>query len=94
MRAESVDIYSDQTNAAVLRHPSRKFPGVLIQGDSLYSLCCQADQACLAASSMRGTAAYDELDDLRNRLWGYLRHYKNVLAEHEIPLPFHEEPRA
>jgi hypothetical protein len=32
MHVEKVEIYSDKTNSAVLRHPARKFPGVLIQG--------------------------------------------------------------
>lgn len=90
MRTETVEIYSDQTNAAVLRHPGRRFPGVLVQGDSLYALCCQADGACAGAHSLRGTDAYDDINDLRNRLWEYLTHYKAVLGEHQIPLPFSE----
>jgi len=39
MRTEVVEIYSDQANAAVIRHPSRKFPGVLVQGDTLHLSC-------------------------------------------------------
>lgn len=46
MRVDSVEIFSDLTNAAVMRHPNRHFPGVLVQGDSLYVLCQKADQAC------------------------------------------------
>lgn len=46
MHTADVEIYSDQTNAAVLRHPGRRFPGLLVQGDSLYALCVQADDAC------------------------------------------------
>ncbi|WP_440590540.1 DUF6959 family protein [Rhodanobacter glycinis] len=88
MRTETVEIYSDQTNAAVLRHPGRKFPGMLVQGDSLYALCSHADRAC--AITPHGTEAYDELNELRNKLWGYLTHYKVVLGEHQIPLPFSE----
>lgn len=45
MRSEDVEIFSDMTNAAVMRHPGRKFPGVLIQGDTLYTLCREADEA-------------------------------------------------
>jgi hypothetical protein len=43
MHVEPVEIYSDTTNAAVMRHPGRHFPGLLIQGDSLYGLCGRAD---------------------------------------------------
>jgi len=35
MRTENVEILSDRTNTAVMRHPGRRFPGVLVQGDSL-----------------------------------------------------------
>jgi len=35
MRTELIEIYSDKSNAAVLRHPGRKFSGLLVQGDTL-----------------------------------------------------------
>jgi hypothetical protein len=89
MHVEPVEIYSDQTNAAVIRHPGRKFPGVLIQGDTLHTLCFSADEACRGFP--RGSDAFDELNDLRNALWGLLNHYKVVLGEHNIPLPFSED---
>jgi hypothetical protein len=90
MRTEVVEIFSDQTNAAVLRHPGRKFPGVLVQGDTLYSLCRRADDACTGAKGLVQSDAYEELNDLRNHLWSLLNHYKSVLGEHQIPLPFSE----
>ena len=89
MHIEPVEIYSDQTNAAVMRHPGRKFPGVLIQGDTLHTLCVSADEACRGLP--RGSDAYNELNDLRNMLWGLLNHYKAVLGEHDVSLPFSED---
>ena len=94
MRTESVEIYSDQTNAAVLRHPGRNFPGVLVQGDTLYAMCQAADYVCKSAIRALPENEYLELNDLRNHLWDLLVHYKQVLAEHNIQLPFSEEPRA
>lgn len=94
MRNENVEIYSDQTNAAIMRHPGRRFPGVLIQGDSLYALCARADRACAAAKSQLDPQAYGEINALRNGLWDYLTHYKVVLGEHQIPLPFSEDSGA
>jgi len=85
MRTESVIVYSDQSNAPVLQHPGRKFPGLLVQGDTLYAMCVQADEAC-AEASQGGT--FEELEDLRSRLWDLLDHYKSVLGTHGIPLPF------
>jgi len=94
MRTEVVEIYSDQTNAAVVRHPSRKFPGVLVQGDTLHSMCRRADDACKGTRGVVHSDTYDELNELRNHLWSLLNHYTSVLGEHQIPLPFSQEPGA
>lgn len=91
MRSEPVEIYSDQTNAAVMCHPGRRFPGVLIQGDSLSTLCADADEICERIG--RGGEGFEEANDLRNALWSYLTHYKTVLAEHGLPLPFSDRKR-
>jgi hypothetical protein len=90
MRTESVEIYSDETNAAVLRHPSRKFPGVLVQGDTLYGLSQRADQLCSDLRDKLSSREFADLSQLRNSLWSLLTHYKVVLGEHDIPLPFSE----
>jgi hypothetical protein len=90
MRTATVEILSDATNASVLRHPDRRFPGVLVQGDTLYFLCAAADASCKAVKSQLSDEAYEELNDLRNRLWALLNHYKSVLHEHQLPLPFAE----
>ena len=91
MHVEPVEIYSDATNRAVLRHPGRKFPGVLIQGDSLHILCRQADRVCSTGRDSLDEESYIELNDLRNALWGYLTHYKKILVEHGIQMPFNEQ---
>ncbi len=90
MRSENVEILSDQTNAAIMRHPGRAFPGVLVQGDSLHVLCQQADSACKEVG--RGQPGFDELNNLRNALWSYLNHYKATLLKHGIALPFSDQP--
>jgi uncharacterized protein DUF6959 len=91
MRVEPVEICSDTTNVAVMRHPGRHFPGVLIQGDNLYSFCQSADEVC--SSIGRGSPGFGQTnDDLRNALWSALCHYKATLDEHKLPLPFGEPP--
>lgn len=93
MRTELVEIYADTTSTPVMRHPARKFPGVLIQGDTLYSLCETVDFVCSRARSKLDSQTLSELSGLRSRLWSALTHYKSVLAEHHLPLPFDEAPR-
>jgi hypothetical protein len=92
MHIDPVEIYSDATNAAVMRHPGRRFPGVLVQGDTLSSLCSTADLICASGRQQLDSDTYEELNDLRNHLWSFLLHYKIVLGEHDIPLPFSDRP--
>jgi hypothetical protein len=92
MRVEPVEIYSDATNHAVMRHPGRHFPGVLVQGDSLYVLCRHIDSVCAKSREALDHETYKVLNELRNSLWAKLNHYKSVLADHGIAMPFDEVP--
>lgn len=90
MRTQEVEIYSDAVNAAIVRHPGRQFPGLLLQGDTLHSMCQQVDRVCVVAKAKLTEDEYDELDEQREWLYGYVEHYKQVLREHRIELPFYE----
>jgi hypothetical protein len=89
MREELVEIYSDATNAAVIKHPDRKFPGVLLQGDTLHLLCQRTDTALEKLD--RSSEAYKDLNEIRNTLWSLKTHYKSTLVEHDLPMPFSEK---
>jgi hypothetical protein len=93
MKIEPVEIYSDRSNAAIMRHPGRRFPGVLVQGDTLFLLSDRADWLCKNLREQIDSESYRELNDLRNALWGFLTHYKETLAEHGVGLPFSDKPR-
>ncbi len=88
MRTATVEIYSDTTNVSIIRHPDRQFPGLLIQGDTLNNLA----RAALAVSkSADGRLSDDEAfeaKELAEELASLLEHYKSVLAENKISLPF------
>ena len=92
MRKDEVEIYSDASNYAVMRHPGRKFPGALIQGDTLHALCQMADNAFEAAKGGNVSEALEEISELREALNYRLAQYKQVLGEHSIPLPFNDKP--
>ncbi|WP_425613046.1 DUF6959 family protein [Xanthomonas hydrangeae] len=53
----------------------RKFPGVLLQGDTLHARCAQ-----VAGALAGGPDASDELQDVRSKLLGMLAHYTAVLS--------------
>jgi hypothetical protein len=52
----------------MMRHPGRRFPGILIQGDSLYGICQMADAACRAARATLSDDQYEPMNKLRNWL--------------------------
>ena len=90
MKKETVEIYSGSTNQAVMKHPDRHYPGVLFQGDTLYSICSSMDDACKALREKDIEEAFDEMNEIRNMMWEKLNHYKVVLGEHDIDLPFNQ----
>ena len=90
MRVEPVEIYSDASNNAVMRHPGRRFPGVLVQGDNRYAMCRTVDEICCKAHDRLDQETYEALNELRNNLWARLNQYKAVLTDHKISLPFSE----
>ena len=90
MRTESVEIYSNATNSAVIRHPARKFPGILVQGDTLHSMKKGAERALANLDIEKNEEAYFEVKDLHDWLTALTHHYKSTLLEHEMTLPFHD----
>jgi predicted RNase H-like HicB family nuclease len=86
MRTEQVEIYSDASNAAVMRHPGRAFPGMLIQGDTLYKLSQMAMAAL--AGAQPGTDHWRDLKELADDLRSRLDFYSHVMHEHGLKLPF------
>jgi len=81
----AVALLTPPHNFAVVQLPDRVFPGVVVQGDSLYSLW---ESARRVAEVAKGTPAEEEAHDLSEELHSVLRSYMLVLGEYEIPLPF------
>jgi uncharacterized protein DUF6959 len=88
VKIEPVEIYADTSNFAVLRHPGRKFPGALVQGDSLSSLVSEAQFILKRVSKSKDVALVGSVKRLTEQLESRLAHYEQVLAEHNLPLPY------
>jgi hypothetical protein len=88
MRELLVELYSEPTNNAVMRIPGRKFPGVLVQGDSLRTLYLAADAVWRRAVKQGDNALTDEALTLRESLLEMIGGYEMVLAENQLPLPY------
>jgi hypothetical protein len=88
MERVEAELFTDGGNDAVVRLPGRRFPGVLIQGDSLHIL--RSDLAEVVEACERGdlAEAHDAAGVLLTGLDAVLTRYANALQEHAIPRPY------
>ncbi|WP_405919481.1 DUF6959 family protein [Streptomyces longwoodensis] len=99
MERVEAELFTDGGNDAVVRLPGRKFPGVLMQGDSLHILrsdlaevvdaCARGDLAEVVDACARGdlAEARDSAGLLLVGLDALLTRYEDTLQQHEIPRP-------
>ena len=91
MEKQELEVFSSASNAAIIRHPGRRFPGLLVQGDTLNGL--RNDVRYLAELIGETNEEEDEelhytLLILREKLDGMLAHYEAVLKAHGIQRPY------
>ena len=86
------ELFTDGSNNAVVRLPGRRFPGVLVQGDTLALLRFDLAEVQRALSDGDVDEARDSLAFVLRDLDGWLERYISALAEHGIQLPF-SDPR-
>ncbi|MFJ5707637.1 DUF6959 family protein [Streptomyces sp. NPDC093105] len=88
MKRVEAELLTDGGNDAVVRLPSRTFPGVLIQGDTLSALrndVAELVELCAAGDLEEATYVAGLLQaDLNAKL----QHYTAALEAHGIPRPF------
>jgi hypothetical protein len=85
----TLDLIDAVPNAYVLRHPQRRFPGILVQGDSLHIMWQQARQVREAVQS--GRLSEDDLGEaeaLAHGLGRLVVVYEAALGEAGIELPY------
>jgi len=90
MELAQVEVYSEESNHAIIRPPGRRFPGAVVQGDSLFILCSEAKRI---SQRLKDLAITDEnlLDiaqDHQEKLLRRLLHYQEILAAYDITLPY------
>jgi hypothetical protein len=87
MRRVEIEMFSETTNCPVVRVPHRKFPGVVIQGDSLSVLLCEAQGICKMVAE-NDPELPDAADYLKGLLWDYVREYEHVMEANGLELPY------
>jgi len=83
-----VDALTDQGNYAVIRLPERKFPGVLVQGDSVSILVANLRQSRDRLQQGEHEDGIGWLIQVLDDLEAMQRAYEAALTEHSIPFPY------
>jgi hypothetical protein len=83
-----LEVFSEATNAAVIQLPERRFPGVLVQGDTLRSWEITVEKIIEALKDDDLAEARDGAVYLHETLHHQIEHYERVLAKHKIRLPY------
>lgn len=84
-----VELFTDGGNNAVVRMPERKFPGVVVQGDTLATLWDSAARALEDLRAPHGRqAGLDELASLVMHLDSMLVRYQRALDAHGLRRPY------
>jgi len=85
-----LEAYSQDNNLGIVRMPGRRYPGSVVQGDTLRRLA--GDARYIRDNMGKPNSDADELadaaTDLCNLLQQRLQHYEVVLKEHGIALPY------
>jgi hypothetical protein len=77
-----VELLAREGNVAVVRLADRKFPGLLIQGDTMATM----NQLFEALGESQEIP--EEVLEVRDRLRELMTYYEAVLREHDIRLPY------
>ena len=83
-----VESFSTDPNAAVIKLPGRKFPGAVIQGDSLKILIDCLENASILAKRLGDSQLQESVEELENLLTPYLRAYEETLRANGQLLPY------
>jgi hypothetical protein len=88
MNVEPLEVYSTERNLAIVKPRGRRFPGIVVQGDTLHALFVAAGKveemarrsgdAELAAWAGKVSAEIGKLH----------AHYERVMVEHGVRLPY------
>jgi uncharacterized protein DUF6959 len=86
--SERVELLSKATNYAVVQLPGRKFPGVVVQGDSLHGIVQLLAKLRALAKAHNDEELTEGLAELHDLLQESSKRYEAVCKERGITLPY------
>jgi hypothetical protein len=88
MKRIEVEILSESVNSPVVRTPGRKFPGVIIQGDSLKNILSLSEEVYGLSRKIKDSEIEDLALELRDLLGAYLAEYEAAVKANNLELPY------
>jgi hypothetical protein len=88
MKRVEIEMFSEATNCPVVRVPHRRFPGVVLQGDSLRNLFGMAEEVCKLAVGVPNPGLSDAAEELRDTLAEYVTAYEQTMRANGLELPY------
>lgn len=88
MKHVDMEIFSESTNCPVVRMPQRKFPGVVLQGDSLNVLLDLAEEMCELSIGANNSDLIETAVAMRDKIAAYVNIYEKTMQEHGLGLPY------
>ena len=85
---EMATLLSSATNYAVVRLPGRKFPGIVVQGDSAHNLLAQVSTIQKLAGKYADEDLDAEIESLRDLPSEAVSHCEMVCSRQGIELPY------
>lgn len=84
----SMELLSETPNSIVVRYPGRKFPGIILQGDSLASILSMVKEIRKGAQPLVREETVDTMEILEKQLTDYLKIYESTLVAYGIRKPY------
>lgn len=88
MEADEVRVLTRGTNSWVVSTPARKYPGIVIQGDSLKVIHDAASALVDLLDASAEDAARAQAEELESLLRGYLIVYEEAVFQWGLTLPY------
>ena len=83
-----VSVLEEASNCPVVQVTGRRYPGMIIQGDTLFSFLRLVQEAREALVAGRADEAADTAEQLEDSIGDLLVFYEDVLARRGLKLPY------
>jgi hypothetical protein len=88
MKQIQIEVLSETLNCPIVQMPGRKYPGVVLQGDSLRILLDSAEEIRQLCNSAQNSELAIAVNSIREKLAGYVACYEQVMNEAGRDLPY------